>query len=160
MQYKDYYQVLGVEHNATDADIKRAYRKMARKYHPDVSKEKDSEERFKEVREAYEALNDPQKRAIYNQLAANWQINQDFRSPSNGENDTQFYGNLYKDRDQFKIFRDMFFKSLAAEASQFTGKSQFMFTLGVFRRFLVVLIRQIVFEMANILRFIFFPNKI
>ena len=70
MQFKDYYQTLGVEPNAGDAEIKTAYRRLARKYHPDVSKEAGAEEKFKAVNEAYEALRDPQKRAAYDQLRA------------------------------------------------------------------------------------------
>ena len=68
MQFKDYYAVLGVEPSAGDAEIKTAYRRLARKYHPDVSKEPGAEEQFKAVNEAYEALRDPQKRAAYDQL--------------------------------------------------------------------------------------------
>ncbi|AXA83921.1 cytochrome C biogenesis protein [Lysobacter oculi] len=70
MQFKDYYETLGVEPGAGEAEIKTAYRRMARKYHPDVSKEAGAEEKFKAVNEAYEALRDPQKRAAYDQLRA------------------------------------------------------------------------------------------
>ena len=70
MQFKDYYETLGVEPGAGEAEIKTAYRRLARKYHPDVSKESGAEEKFKAVNEAYEALRDPQKRAAYDQLRA------------------------------------------------------------------------------------------
>jgi curved DNA-binding protein len=81
MQYKDYYQVLGVT-RATDAEgVKRAYRKRARKYHPDVSKEKNAETKFKELQEAYEVLRDPEKRAAYDQLGRDYRPGQQFRPP-------------------------------------------------------------------------------
>lgn len=70
MQFKDYYETLGVEPGAGDAEIKGAYRRLARKFHPDVSKEAGAEDKFKAVNEAYEALRDPQKRAAYDQLRA------------------------------------------------------------------------------------------
>ncbi len=81
MEYKDYYKVMGVERDASQEEIKRAYRKLARKYHPDVSKEADAEQRFQEVQEAYEVLKDPEKRATYDQLGSNWREGQDFRPP-------------------------------------------------------------------------------
>jgi curved DNA-binding protein len=81
MQFKDYYQVMGVARDASQDEIKRAYRKLARKYHPDVSKEKDAEDKFKELQEAYEVLKDPEKRAAYDQLGPNWRQGQDFRPP-------------------------------------------------------------------------------
>lgn len=83
MEYKDYYKTLGVSRDAKEDEIKRSYRKLARKYHPDVSKEPNAEERFKEVQEAYEVLKDAKKRAAYDQLGSNWKSGQDFRPPPN-----------------------------------------------------------------------------
>jgi len=80
VKFKDYYQILGVDRNASDEDIKKAYRKLARKYHPDVSKEKDAEARFKDMAEAYATLKDPEKRAAYDQLGTQ-QPGEDFRPP-------------------------------------------------------------------------------
>ncbi|MEJ2173447.1 MAG: DnaJ C-terminal domain-containing protein [bacterium] len=80
MKYKDYYKSLGLARGASDEDIKKAYRRLARQYHPDVSKEKDAEERFKEIAEAYETLKDPQKRAAYDGLGAH-RSGEQFRPP-------------------------------------------------------------------------------
>ena len=81
MEYRDYYKILGVPRSANADEVKRAYRKLARKYHPDVSKEKNAEARFKEVQEAYEVLKDAEKRAAYDQLGADYQSGQQFRPP-------------------------------------------------------------------------------
>jgi curved DNA-binding protein len=80
VKFKDYYEIIGVARDASVDDIKRAYRRLARKYHPDVSKEKDAEERFKEVGEAYEVLRDPEKRAAYDQLGQR-PSGEEFRPP-------------------------------------------------------------------------------
>ena len=81
MEFKDYYQELGVARDAPAEKVKKAYRKLARKYHPDVSKEPDAEKRMKEVNEAYAVLSDPEKRAAYDQLGRGYQPGQDFRPP-------------------------------------------------------------------------------
>lgn len=83
--FRDYYEVLGVPRTATQEEIQRSYRKLARKYHPDVNKAKDAEERFKEIGEAYEVLKDPDKRSKYDQLGANWKDGQEFRPPPGWE---------------------------------------------------------------------------
>jgi curved DNA-binding protein len=85
MQFKDYYETLGVARGADAAEVKRAYRKLARKYHPDVSKEKNAEEKFKNVQEAYEVLKDAEKRAAYDQLGRNYRSGQQFRPPPEWE---------------------------------------------------------------------------
>jgi curved DNA-binding protein len=81
MEYKDYYKILGVDRKADADAIKNAYRRLARKYHPDVSKEPNAEEQFKNVQEAYEVLKDKEKRAAYDELGSNWKAGQDFRPP-------------------------------------------------------------------------------
>jgi curved DNA-binding protein len=81
MQYRDYYEILGVTRGADADEVKRAYRKLARKFHPDVSKEKNAEEKFKEVQEAYEVLRDTDKRAAYDQLGRDFRNGQQFRPP-------------------------------------------------------------------------------
>jgi curved DNA-binding protein len=85
MKYKDYYKTMGVSRTAGADEIKLAYRKLARKYHPDVSKEKNAEEKFKEVQEAYEVLKDAEKRASYDQLGQNYRAGQQFRPPPGWE---------------------------------------------------------------------------
>jgi len=82
MDYKDYYKVMGVSKDANEKDIKTAYRRLARKYHPDISKEPNAEEKFKEVGEAYEVLKDPEKRRVYDQYGSDWEARQNSQSSS------------------------------------------------------------------------------
>ncbi len=134
MEYKDYYQIMGVERSATQDEIKRAYRKLARKYHPDVSKEADAEKRFKEVGEAYEVLKDPEKRVAYDQLGANWKAGQDFNAPPDWDAGFEFGGGGFTGGNaggaQYQNFTEAdasaysdFFESLFGQGFQQAGAS-------------------------------------
>jgi curved DNA-binding protein len=92
MQFQDYYQTLGVPRDATAEAIKKAFRKLARKYHPDVSKEADAEARMKEINEAYTVLSDPEKRAAYDQVGRGYQPGQEFRPPPDWDAGFEFSG--------------------------------------------------------------------
>jgi curved DNA-binding protein len=106
MKYKDYYAALGVDKSADADAIKKAYRKLARKYHPDVSKEKDAKERFQEVSEAYETLKDTEKRAAYDQLGS-FQPGQDFRPPPGWEQQFSGGGFSFDDVDLADLFASL-----------------------------------------------------
>ncbi len=90
VKFRDYYETLGVSRTASQDEIQKAYRKLARKYHPDVNKAGDAEDKFKEINEAYEVLKDPQKRQKYDQLGAGWQNGQEFRPPPGWESSFDF----------------------------------------------------------------------
>jgi len=104
MKYQDYYATLGVKRDASADEIKKAYRKLAKKYHPDVSKEKDAEEKFKDVQVAYDTLSDPEKRAAYDQLGQ-YRPGEDFRPPPGWERNFRFeQGNLDDFLDLSELF--------------------------------------------------------
>jgi curved DNA-binding protein len=105
MQYRDYYEILGVTRGADADEIKRAYRKLARKFHPDVSKEKNAEDKFKEVQEAYEVLRDAEKRAAYDQLGRDFRNGQQFRPPPDwSQRFGQSGGQRFSDLNGFSDF--------------------------------------------------------
>ncbi|GAB6263600.1 DnaJ C-terminal domain-containing protein [Photobacterium sp. R1] len=110
MEYRDYYAILGIPRDATQADIKRAYKKSARKFHPDVSKETDAHQKFIQAKEAYEVLKDPQKRAAYDQLGKDWHTGESFDVPPDWEREFQFSGDSFT-RGDAGAFSD-FFESL------------------------------------------------
>lgn len=128
MEYKDYYKILGVEKNATEAQIKSAYRKLAKKYHPDVDKSASAQEKFKDINEAYEVLSDKQKRSRYDSLGSNWQAGQDYTPPPGFENFnfnfndfTSHSTNNYTNFEDLGGFSD-FFKSMFGDFSQQTSR--------------------------------------
>ncbi|WP_417517232.1 DnaJ C-terminal domain-containing protein [Marinobacter sp.] len=112
MDFKDYYAVLGVSESASPEEIKKSYRKLARKYHPDVSKEDNADEKFKELGEAYEVLKDPEKRAEYDQLRKyGAQPDGSFQPPPGWQSESGFGGGGYTDADsrQFSDFFEQMF---------------------------------------------------
>jgi curved DNA-binding protein len=121
MQYKDYYEILGVTRGSDADEMKRAYRKLARKFHPDVSKEKNAEEKFKEVQEAYEVLRDADKRAAYDQLGRDFRNGQQFRPPPDwSQRFGRSGGQRFSDLNGFSDF----FASLFGGATGYGGGAQ------------------------------------
>lgn len=111
MEYKDYYDILGVARDASQDDIKRAYRRLARKYHPDVSKEEGAEKKFQDLGEAYEVLKDPEKRAAYDKFGSNWEHGQDFQPPPDWSDGFEFRGGGFtgaSDGDYSDFFESLF----------------------------------------------------
>jgi curved DNA-binding protein len=118
VQFRDYYETLGLSREATDEQVRAAYRKLARKHHPDVNPgNKDAEEKFKEINEAYSVLSDPQKRKQYDELGPNWKAGADFKPPPGWRRDVQVdFGDL----GRFANFSD-FFESMFGGARPGTG---------------------------------------
>lgn len=109
MKFRDYYEVLGVGRTASSEDIQKAYRKLARKYHPDINKTKEAEDRFKEINEANEVLSDAEKRKKYDTLGANWKAGQEFRPPPGWEGASGFDFNGNGGMNGFSDFFEAFF---------------------------------------------------
>ena len=109
MEFKDYYETMGAGRDAKPDESQRSYRRLARKFHPDVSEEPDAEERFKEAQEAYEVLKDPEKRAAYDRFGAEWKAGQEFRPPPDWEPDVGFVGGGYTDVREFSDFFESLF---------------------------------------------------
>ncbi len=135
MEFKDYYTTLGIDRNATQDEVKRAYRKLARKFHPDINKEDSAEQRFKEIGEAYEVLQDTEKRAAYDKFGKDWQAGQDFKPPPDWDNGFEFNGGGYTENDasQFSDFFESLFGAqgrpgaqdpFAGQQARYAGKGQ------------------------------------
>ena len=114
MQYKDYYEILGVTRDAKNDDIRKAYRKLSKQYHPDINKSAGAEDKYKEINEAYEVLKDKDKRAKYDALGINWQQGQDFTPPPGyqhvefGGDFSDFFQSLFGTSSGFGGFGDIF----------------------------------------------------
>jgi curved DNA-binding protein len=127
--YKDYYETLGVSRSASDDEIRKAFRKLARKYHPDVAKEKGAEDKFKEVNEAYEVLSDPTKRKKYDELGHNWQQGAEFRPPPGWASQGGRGRRGAQDAGSFEFggtgFSDFFEQLFGSGGGQFGGRGGF-----------------------------------
>ncbi len=108
MKFRDYYEVLGVPRDATADDIKHAYRRLARKFHPDVSRDPQAETRFKELGEAYAVLKDPEKRAAYDQVGSQWKAGQEFQPPPGWDAGFEFGGPDFEDGEASDFFEALF----------------------------------------------------
>ncbi len=133
MEFKDYYETLNIKRDASEAEIKSAYRKLARKFHPDVNKTKDAEKKFKELNEAYEVLSDKNKRSRYDSLGANWQGGQSYTPPpgfegfnfGGGQGGQQSYNFGGQDFGGFSDFFSSMFGDMMGGGQQSTRRSAF-----------------------------------
>lgn len=125
MEFKDYYQTLGVARTATADEIRKSYRRLARKYHPDISKETDAEARMKEVNEAYAVLSDPERRAAYDSLGQSRRAGQDFRPPPDWDIGFEFSGSgpAAGEAADFSEFFSQMFGRVGRQPGQRTGRS-------------------------------------
>ncbi len=127
MEYKDYYKILGVERDATEAKIKSAYRKLARQYHPDVNKSPDAVNKFKDINEAYEVLSDKEKKSRYDSLGADWKQGADFTPPPGfenfGFNNAGGFSRSFSDMGNFSDFFSFFFSDLMNSEAKTRQKS-------------------------------------
>ena len=121
MRYKDYYQIMGLPRNASQEEIKKAYRKLARQYHPDVSDKPDAEQRFKELGEAYKVLKEPEKRAAYDALGTQWKADQEFKPPPDWGTRFEFTGRDF-DPQAAGAFSDFFEQLFGGRMGGFTGR--------------------------------------
>lgn len=123
MEFKDYYAILGIKRNASQDEVKRAYRKLARKYHPDINKSPEAEQRFKEIGEAYEVLQDTEKRAAYDKIGSRWKAGEEFQPPPNWDRGFEFQGGEHTRADASQ-FSD-FFESLFGRRGPFSRRDPF-----------------------------------
>ncbi len=128
MEFKDYYKMLGIDRKAAPDDIKKAYRQLARKYHPDINKEKGAEAKFKEINEANDVLSDAEKRKAYDEFGADWQQGQQFKPPPDWNKSHQFRQRAQQTNDASEFggggFSDFFEELFRGRAQQGAGTQQ------------------------------------